>query len=146
MEFPVTIDSQEALDELIKPRLAREKTKLDDATARAAKAEADLAAIAQERDTLKATNADLQGKVDGFESDKQLTALRAQVAKDKGVPVDVLRGATKEELEAHADEIKPLIKARGPVLPNVGDTPDKTATGEEAEREAVRQLFGSGDE
>lgn len=38
--------------------------------------------------------------------------LAAQVAKDKGVPVSALRGSTKEELEAHADELLALIPER----------------------------------
>lgn len=35
--------------------------------------------------------------------------LRDMVAAEKGVPAGVLRGTTKEELEAHADAIKPLL-------------------------------------
>lgn len=36
-------------------------------------------------------------------------ALADEVAKAKGVPAGVLRGSTREELEAHADEILALI-------------------------------------
>lgn len=143
MEFPITIDSQDKFDDLVKERLAREKTKVDEALQRATDAETAKTAAEQERDALKTEVGELQTKVTGFESKTQLDTWRADVAKTKGVPADVLRGTTKEELEAHADEIKPLIKSRGPVLPDPGKTPENTPTGDEAERAAVRQLFGS---
>ncbi len=37
-------------------------------------------------------------------------AFRAEVAEAKGVPASVLRGTTKEELEAHADEVLAALK------------------------------------
>ena len=42
------------------------------------------------------------------------TALIAEVAKEKGVPVAILRGATREELEEHADAYLTSL----PVVPN----------------------------
>ena len=153
MDFPITIDSQEKFDDLVKDRLTREKSKLDEAlqkvqAAESAKTEAEKQrdAAAAERDTFKGQVDDLSGKVQAFESEKQISKWRDEVAKAKGVPANALRGTTKEEFEAHADELKPLIKARGPVLPDVDKNPENTVGGDEAERAAVRQLFGSGDE
>lgn len=134
MEFPVTIDDQASFDALVKDRLAREKTKIDEAIARAEAAEANIATVEQEREAANARAAEaeerangLQGQVQTFESEKQLNQWRADVAKEKGVPAAALRGSTKEELEAHADELKPLITAsRGPVIPGQGVVPEAT--------------------
>lgn len=151
MDFPVTIDDQASFDALVKDRLAREKTKLDEAVSRAEEAEASIAAVAQERDeaVARATSAeeratDAEGKVQTFESQKQLNELRTEVAKAAGVPATALRGTTKEELEAHASELKPLITAsRGPVIPGQGDVPEtKTDTAAAADREFADFLTG----
>lgn len=42
-------------------------------------------------------------------------AMAAEIAKEKGVPATALRGSTKEELEAHADEILALLPKKPPV-------------------------------
>lgn len=65
-----------------------QKSELEKVTARAEAAEARIA----ERDKADAAR-----------------ALAEEVAKDKGVSVSVLRGSTREELEAHADSILALI-------------------------------------
>ncbi len=151
MDFPVTIDDQDSFDALVKDRLAREKTKLDEAVSRAEAAEADVASAAQERDeaVTRATTAEerataAEGKVQTFESQKQLNDWRAEVAKAAGVPANALRGSTKEELEAHASELKPLITAsRGPIIPGQGDVPEtKTDTAAAADREFADFLTG----
>ncbi|MBK0297019.1 hypothetical protein IAE22_34770, partial [Bacillus sp. S34] len=51
---------------------------------------------------------------------------------------------TKEELEAHAAELKPLITAsRGPVIPGQGKVPEtKTDTAAAADREFADFLTG----
>ena len=49
------------------------------------------------------------------EAKEATTALVAEVAKEKGVPAAILRGASREELEEHADAYLASI----PVVPNV---------------------------
>lgn len=58
---------------------------------------------------------------------KAVQAVRAEVAKAKGVPEAALRGSTKEEFEAHADELKPLLTGISPVIPTQGVTPTAPA-------------------
>lgn len=41
-------------------------------------------------------------------------ATAAEVAKEKGVPVSALRGSTREELEAHADELLSILPQKPP--------------------------------
>ena len=151
MDFPVTIDDQDSFDALVKDRLGREKAKLDEAVSRADEAEAAIATATQERDEAitRATSAeerasDAEGKVQTFESQKQLGDWRSEVAKAAGVPEKALRGSTKEELEAHASELKPLITAsRGPVIPGQGDVPETKANpAAAADREFADFLTG----
>ena len=44
-------------------------------------------------------------------------ATAAEVAKEKGVPVSALRGSTREELEAHADELLTILPKK-PAAPS----------------------------
>lgn len=50
-------------------------------------------------------------------------ATAAEIAKEKGVPVSALRGSTREELEAHADELIALLpqKPAAPSADGQGD-------------------------
>jgi hypothetical protein len=90
---------------------------------------------------LEATNTDLAGKVKNFETEKERAALVADVASKKGVPASALRGSTREELEAHADELAELIKPSAPVIPNQERTPENVP--DSPNREFARKLFGN---
>lgn len=67
-----------------------------------------------------------------FESERQITAWKSSVSAETGVPADVLSGSTLEELQAHAEKLKPLLQAsqRGPYVPGPGNTPSSPANGE----------------
>lgn len=138
MEFPVTIDSQDAFDNLVKDRIKRAETKAvepfadyNDLKAKAesadqaiADAEAKATAATERAETAEAT-------VKSQDEDKAIQTVRAEVAKAKGVPEAALRGSTKEEFEAHADELKPLLTGISPVIPTQGDSPTHSATVDE---------------
>jgi hypothetical protein len=51
--------------------------------------------------------------------------LRDTVAAEKGVPAAVLRGSTREELEAHADAVKPLMTPAKSGAPTPYKAPDR---------------------
>lgn len=72
------------------------KTELEKANARAEVAEKALADIAAAKDASK---------------------LRDEIAKEKGVVASVLRGSTRAELEAHADELATTFKIVKPKAP-----------------------------
>lgn len=72
------------------------KTELEKANARAEAAEKALADKAAADETSK---------------------LRDEIAKEKGVAASVLRGSTREELEAHADELVSAFKVEKPKAP-----------------------------
>lgn len=97
--------TQEDVDRIVAERLRREREKYadyDDLKARAAAADASKSELQQLAERLAATEKRMQ--------EAEIKALRAEVAAGKGVPVDLLRGSTKEELEAWADK---LIEFRG---------------------------------
>jgi alpha-galactosidase/6-phospho-beta-glucosidase family protein len=135
MEFPITVESQEEFDGLVKDRLARITNKhadelakfadYDDLKTRAETLEAEKAEIEQERDAAVTRAETAEGVVAKFESEQQVSQWRAEVATASGIPADILRGSTKEEFEAHAELLKPLLTAQqAPVIPNQGDSPD----------------------
>lgn len=83
----------------------------------------------------------LRKAVADHEAQSQRAAWAAEVATETGVPADVLRGSSLEELQAHAAVIKPLITAEtGPRVPNPGATPQRRSVSDEAAFAA--ELFG----
>ncbi|MBS5976833.1 MAG: hypothetical protein KIA99_04435 [Actinomyces urogenitalis] len=91
-------------------------------------------AAAKQRDelaqALKAKDADieaLRAKVAGFEHASEVEAWKRQVSTDTGVPADLLRGDTLEDLQAHAEVLKKALtsRPRGPYVPDIDKTPEK---------------------
>jgi hypothetical protein len=81
-----------------------------------------------------------ESRISQYETEQQLNTWRTEIAEASGVAAAALRGSTREELEAHAEILKPLIgEKRGPVVRNPGDTPTSSAA---EELTAVRSLFG----
>lgn len=94
--------------------------------------------------------AELDAKVKEYETRDQIAAWKSEVveaAKDltpeqKAMFSAALAGSTKEEIEAHAKTLQPLIakKPGGPVVPGAGDTPPNKPASDE--RTFLRDLFG----
>lgn len=131
--------TQEELNRIIQDRVARVKNQYadyDDVKARAEQAGTFESRIAE----LEATNGELTGKIQSFESEKERAEIISAVAKDKKVPAGALRGSTREELEAHADQLAELLKPSGPVIPGQELAPDKIPSSPNVA--FARQLFG----
>jgi len=96
--------SQADLDRIIGDRVARERGKFADYDELKAKAaELDKASEATKSEIQKATE-----RADAAErraKDAEISALRAEVAGAKGVPLTALAGSTREELEKAAESI-----------------------------------------
>lgn len=125
------ITSQEALDAIIAKRVERERRKYadyDTLTAKIGTLETDLAAAT--------------AKVETYERDAAHTALIREVAKETGVPADLLRGSTREEMTAHGKALAEYLTARSatPVIPTLGAAPETQQTTEQA---FVKMLFGN---
>jgi hypothetical protein len=96
--------SQADLDRIIGERVARERGKFadyDDLKTKAA--EYDKAAEATKSEIQKAT--ERAEAAERRAKDAEVTALRAEVASAKGVPLTALAGNTRDELEKAADSI-----------------------------------------
>ena len=64
------------------------------------------------------------------------------MAKETGVPADLLRGSTREEMTAHGKALAEFLTARSatPVIPTLGAVPETNQTTEQA---FVKALFGN---
>lgn len=105
--------SQEELDRIIGQRLARAEAKyagFEDIKARAEKFDA----MEEQNKTDLQKALDRAAAAEALAADASAKALRSDVAAAKNVPVDLLSGATKEELEAAADR---LLAFRGEQTP-----------------------------
>lgn len=76
----------------------------------------------------------------------ETNSIRSDVAKDKGVPAELLRGETKEELEEFADALLTFTSSSkprtGPIVPEAGTGTTARPINSEAEA-ALKQLgFG----
>lgn len=58
--------------------------------------------------------AELESTVKGYETKEQIATWKAEVAEATGVPAAALSGSTLEDLQAHAEILKPLIAKAEP--------------------------------
>ena len=123
------ITTQEELDKVIGARLAREREKFADYD--------DLKAAASKL-------ADAEARLSQIDAQAELDKIRNDVAQEVGVPADLLRGSTKDELAAHASALAEALKARPsvPVIPTQGATPS-VSDADSARRAFAQELFGS---
>jgi len=124
--------SQEDVNRIVQERLQREREKYADYD--------ELKTAAQRAQELESEKQTLAERVAEFEAKEERQKLVSDVADETGVPADALRGDTKEELEAHAEVLKSLMKTTGPVIPGQEKRPHKVE--ESDERKAVKGLFG----
>lgn len=104
--------TQADLDRIIADRLARERAKFadyDDIKMKAAEYDKLVEASKTEAEKAAERLAELESKVKDYETREQVAAWKAEVSERTGVPVKVLAGATREEIEAHAESLKELI-------------------------------------
>lgn len=85
--------TQTELEKIIGERLAREREKMADEFAKAK----------EDIETAKAEAEEANQKYADLTAETELKELRRGVAKDKGVPVELLSGKTKEECEQQAE-------------------------------------------
>lgn len=123
------ITTQEDLDKVIGARLAREREKYADYD--------DLKAAASKL-------ADAEARLAQIDAQAALDKIRNDVAQEAGVPAELLRGSTKDELTAHASALAEALKARPsvPVIPTQGATPS-VSEADSARRAFAQELFGS---
>jgi hypothetical protein len=102
------ITSQDDLNRIIGERVARERAKYSN-HAEGQAALAKLAEIENAQKSAEQKAAEALAAAEKRAADAESKALRAEVAASKGVPVELIAGSTKDEMEAAADS---LIKFR----------------------------------
>ncbi len=111
------IESQEQLDAVLKTRLAREREKIKaeyadyDELAEKAKAY-DEAQEAQKSEAQKAQEriAQLEGDIKKRDEADKVREMRKKVAKETGIPEDLIQGTDEESMKAYAAQIAEFAK------------------------------------
>ena len=114
--------TQDEVNAIIGERLAKEKAKYTDYEALREKAQRlDEIEEANKTELQKATeeNESLKAKVAEYEKEKELRMIRDNVAKETGVPADLLTADTEEACKAQAQAIIEYAKPNG--YPQVRD-------------------------
>lgn len=140
--------TQEQVDQIVERRLAKERGKYkdyDELKSKAMRLEEMENAGKSELDKLKESNAALRKQIDDAAAEKQHAEWVSEVAKDKGVPAELLRGSTKDELEAHADLLQAALHpaSKPPQVRNQTGSPSHQNNSKDAEELSyIHQLLG----
>lgn len=115
--------TQAELDAVVKDRLKREREKYsdyEDLKAKAAKfdelTEANKTELQKVTERAKA----LEDELNGLKEAEKLRTMRAEVAKETGIPANLLTGSTEDECKAQAEAIKAFAQPQG--YPKVRDS------------------------
>ncbi len=139
--------TQAQMDAIIGDRLARERAKYADYSELKQKAEAydQAEELSNQKATERAERAEAQ--LADMRSRAEAERMKAEIAADRGIPAELLRGSDRAELEAHADAIKAALAGvqRFPNVSDGGDGGTPSATKEEImgikdARERVRMI------
>ena len=140
--------TQEQVDQIVERRLAKERGKYkdyDELKSKAMRLDEMENAGKSELDKLKESNAALRKQIDDAAAEKQHAEWVSEVAKDKGVPAELLRGSTKDELEAHADLLQAALHpaSKPPQVRNQTGSPSYQNNSKDAEELSyIHQLLG----
>ncbi|KFF31264.1 hypothetical protein [Bifidobacterium bombi] len=140
-----TIDWQAKYDEAMKHSRYWEKRAKDN---KAAAEELEQLKASQMTDAQKAQAhiKELEGKLTAYETEKQQTQWRAQIAKETNVPADLISGASLEEMQDFAKRLDGYLhpKPKGAAVHNQSGTPNHGIDPERAEKlNYINQMFGT---
>lgn len=116
--------TQEEVNGIVNDRLARERKKYDGIDLEALKSKAAKFDEMEEANKTELEKANeranaLQAKLDGIQREKELSEMREQVAKEIGIPADLLNGNSEEECKKQAEAIKAYASPSG--YPSIRD-------------------------
>lgn len=138
--------TQAELDRIVGERLAREREKYSDYEAIKEKAsKLDSIEEANKTELQKATEraAALETELNALKKEKEVKDLRANVAKETGVPENLLTGTTEEECKAQAQAIKAFADPGYPTVKDQAPQNAPTGTAKEQFTEWAQNLFNS---
>lgn len=128
-EQPERTFTQAEVDSIVEGRLKRERAKYSDYEALKSKATAyDEAQEASKTDLERATERaeELQKQLDALTTANQERELREKIATETGVPVNLLRGSSEEDLRSQAEAILGFANTKRAPYPNVKDGGETT--------------------
>ena len=100
--------------------------------------ESEMSAIEKAQAEAKAAKAEAES----LKAEKEREAWVKAASKKTGVPAELLRGSTEEEIEAHAESLKPYVGKNAAPVVDLGNPSSEEKPSEKAE--FARQLFGRG--
>ena len=133
--------TQDELDKIVSERLGRERAKYGDYEALKEKAAAfDKLDEANKSELQKATDkaASLQSELDKLKKADKVREIREKVAKETGVPVNLL---TAEDEETCNSQARAALDFAKPTYPSVKDGGEAATTGKEPTRDQFANWF-----
>lgn len=118
--------TQEDLNRIIQNRIQRVEAKYADYDTLKEKAEK-VETITADRDSWKSRAKEAEAKNATYEQEKQVAAWADEVAKETGVPAELLTGGTKEEMEEQAARLGKYINVSAPYVGSDGKNPSAAA-------------------
>ena len=140
------IETQEALDKLITERVSRERKKYADYESlkeKAAKLDEIEQANKTELEKAQEKIAQLEQAAEDAKKAKEMADLRAEVAKETGIPEALIKGTTQEEMTEFAQSVAQFAKAQKPAAPVI-DEAGKHVVGDmpmDAKRKMLKELI-----
>ena len=137
--------TQDEVNAIVGKRLAEEKGKFadyEDLKAKAAKY--DEAEEASKSELQKATERanTLEAELNGLKKAEEVRQMREKVAKETGIPSNLLNGSTEEECKAQAEVIKAYATPNGyPRIKDAGETPKPTGTAQQQFADLMSQIL-----
>lgn len=128
MDLKEPVTTQEQLDKIVKDRLEREREKVrsefsdyDDLKAKALKLDELEMSGSEELKKALAEVDNLKGELQTRDENAKLQQMRKQVAKDTGVPEDLIQGADEESMKTFAEAVAAFAKTpSAPIIPESG--------------------------
>lgn len=128
MDLKEPVTTQEQLDKIVKDRLEREREKVrsefsdyDDLKAKALKLDELEKSGSEELKKALAEVDNLKGELQTRDENAKLQQMRKQVAKDTGVPEDLIQGADEDSMKSFAEAVAAFAKKpSAPIIPESG--------------------------
>ena len=136
--------TQDELNALVGERLRRESAKYadyEDLKAKAQKFDEYTESQKTELEKANEKTASLEAELTSLKRANEVREMREKVAKEKGVPVDLLTGDTEEECAAFADKLNAYKKPG--TYPNVKDGGEVKGNSGKTTRDQFADWFGS---
>lgn len=118
--------TQADLDRIVENRLQRERQKYSDYDQLKAQAE-QMQGLVAERDSLRSQLETANSELSTYKANDQRRQWAVEVAQETGVPADVLRGDSKEDMLAHASSLKSYLMPSAPRVGSDGRQPQNQA-------------------